>query len=98
MKRGPVADGNSPGDLGIVVIGAVQQEVVVALARTIHREALQNGIALNGAWGKQDQLIGIAQNHWQILYLFAPYDVSDLGVVQVQRRNLFAVDRDGFGG
>src|SRR5216684_3126613 len=86
------------GDLGIVVIGAIQQKVVVAFAGTIYRKALQNGIALNRARGKQNQLIGIAQNHRQILYLLTLDDVSDLGIVQIHRRDLFAVNRDGFGG
>ncbi len=86
------------GNLGIVVIRAVQQKVVIALARAIHREAMQNGIRLNRAWGEQNQLIRIAQNKRQVFYLLALDDVADLGIVQVERRNLFAVDRDRFGG
>src|SRR5260370_14281902 len=40
----------------------------------------------------------IAENERQALYLLALDDVANLGIVQVERRNLFAVDRDCFGG
>ncbi len=59
---------------------------------------MQNGVRLNRSREEQNQLIRIAKNQRQILYLLAVDDVSDLGIVQVHRRNLFAVDCDLFGG
>ena len=50
------------GDLGIVVVGAVHQKVVVSFAGPVHRKASQQRIALDRSGRKKDQLVGIAQN------------------------------------
>src|SRR5581483_4330136 len=88
--------GNQPtsdaGNRSIVVVDAVQQEVIVAFACAIDGEAAQGRIALHGAGRKQNQLVRVLQNQGQALDLAGVHHVADLRRFQVDVGNGVSMD------
>ena len=74
------AAGNS-GNGGVVVVGAIEHEIIVAVALTIHGEA---AVIVGGgdyAGREQGELVGITENEWKIVDLLGVDDGRDLEAV-----------------
>jgi hypothetical protein len=80
------------GNLSVVVVGTVEQKIVISFARAIHGDSSEDRVALSGARRQQGQLIGVSQNQWQILDLLPRDGISDLCVIQIERGDQMSAD------
>ena len=82
---------------GVVVINAIQKEVVIAFAGTIHRYAAQTAVRNRGSWRKQNQFIGVARDQRQVLDGPFVHQIADLRGFEIDVGNLIGAHLDFFG-
>ena len=78
----------SAGYRGIVVVDSIQQEIVIAFPRPVHRKSAQVAVRLYGSRREQNQFVGIACKQRQAEDTFGIHDVADLRRFQIHRRHI----------
>ena len=93
----PSTPPSTAGDRGVVVIHSIQKKVIVALARTIHREPPSRLLVCDVPGDKQNQFIRIARDQRQVFDGSLVHQIADLRGFEIDVGNLVGAHLNFFG-